>query len=52
MKVIIFVLDNLINNETLNKKLLKVYEDQNNIYIMSHNKEFNDNDLKNFEVII
>ena len=52
MKVMIFVLDNLIDNETLNKKLLKVYEDWNNMYIMSRNEEFDDNDLKNFEVII
>ena len=27
IKVMIFILDNLINDETLNKKLLKVYED-------------------------
>ena len=52
MKVMIFVLDNLIDNETLNKKLLKVYEVWNNMYIMSRNEEFDDNDLKNFEVII
>ena len=35
MKIMIFVLDNLINNEILNKKLLKVYEDWNSMYIMS-----------------
>ena len=52
MKVMIFVLDNLINDKTLNKKLLKVYENWNNIYIISCNEEFDDNDLKNFEVII
>jgi len=52
MKVMIFVLNNLINDESLNKKLLKVYEDWNNMYIISQNKNFDDNNLKIFEVII
>ena len=51
MKVMIFALDNLISDETLNKKLLKIYEDWNNIYIMSRYEEFTEEDLNNFEVI-
>lgn len=50
MKIMIFVLDNLISDETLNKKLLKIYEDWNNMYIMSRYEEYDENDLKNFEV--
>jgi hypothetical protein len=51
MKVMIFVLDNLIDNKTLNKKLLKIYEDWNNMYIISRYEEFDEKDLKEFEVI-
>ena len=51
MKVMIFVLDNLDINNSLNKKLLNLYEDWNNIYIMSRFEEFNDQNLKDFEVI-
>jgi len=51
MKVMIFALDNLISDETLNKKLLKIYEDWNNMYIMSRYEEFTEEDLNNFEVI-
>ena len=52
MKVIIFALNNLISNEMLNKKLLKLYEDWNNMYIMSRYKEFDEDELNNFEVKI
>jgi len=51
MKVMIFALDNLISDETLNKKLLKIYEDWNNMYIMSRYEEFTEEDLNNFKVI-
>jgi len=51
MKVMIFALDNLISDKTLNKKLLKIYEDWNNMYIMSRYEEFTEEDLNNFEVI-
>ena len=51
MKVIIFVLDNLISNEILSKKLLKLYKNWNNMYIMSRYEEYNKNNLNNFEVI-
>ena len=47
----IFVLDNLIDNKNLNKKLLKLYEDWNNMYIISRYEEFDKNNLKEFEVI-
>jgi hypothetical protein len=51
MKVMIFVLDNLISDESLNKKLLLLYESWNNMYIMSRYEEYDDNNLNNFEVI-
>ena len=51
MKVMIFVLDNLDISEALNKKLLNLYEVWNNMYIMSRSEEFNDQSLKDFEVI-
>ena len=50
MKVMIFALDDLVSDETLNKKLLKIYEDWNNMYIISRYEEFDENDLNNFEV--
>jgi hypothetical protein len=51
MKVMIFVLDNLDISEALNKNLLNLYEVWNNMYIMSRSKEFDDQSLKDFEVI-
>ena len=51
MKVMIFVLDNLDISEALNKKLLNLYEVWNNMYIMSWSEEFDDQSLKDFEVI-
>ena len=51
MKVMIFVLDNLDISEALNKKLLNLYEVWNNMYIMSRSEEFDDQTLKDFEVI-
>jgi len=51
MKVMIFVLDNLDISEALNKKLLNLYEVWNNMYIMSRSEEFDDQSLKDFEVI-
>ena len=51
MKVMIFVLDNLDISEALNKKLLNLYEVWNNMYIMSRFEEFDDQNLKDFEVI-
>src|SRR5260364_399448 len=51
MKVMIFVLDNLDISEALNKTLLNLYEVWNNIYIMSQFEEFDDQNLKDFEVI-
>ena len=50
MKVMIFVLDNLSISESLNKKLLKLYEDWNNMYIISRYEKFSDKDLNDFEV--
>lgn len=50
MKVMIFVLDNLDIGESIQNKLLKLYEDWNNMYILSRYEEFTDNDLIYFEV--
>src|SRR5260364_303379 len=50
MKVMIFVLDNLDIDESIQNKLLKLYEDWNNMYLLSRYEEFTDNDLKDFEV--
>ena len=50
MKVMIFVLDNLSIDESIQKKLLKLYKDWNSMYILSRNEEFSDNDLNDFEV--
>jgi hypothetical protein len=50
MKVMIFVLDNLNIGETIQKKLLKLYEDWNNMYLLSRSEEFTDSDLNEFEV--
>ena len=52
MKIMIFVLDDLVEDNTLNKKLMKVYEDWNNMYLMSRYEEFSKKDLENFEVIL
>ena len=50
MKVMIFVVDNLSIDESIQKKLLKLYKDWNNMYILSRNEEFSDSDLNDFEV--
>jgi hypothetical protein len=50
MKVMIFVLDNLDISESINNKLLKLYEDWNNMYILSRYEEYSNNDLNNFKV--
>ncbi|KAF0375119.1 hypothetical protein F8M41_012766 [Gigaspora margarita] len=50
MKVMIFVLDNLNIGKTIQKKLLKLYEVWNNMYILSHYEEFTESDLNDFEV--
>ena len=51
IKVMIFVLNNLNISEELNKALLNLYEVWNNMYIMSRFEEFDDQNLKDFEVI-
>ncbi|KAF0430077.1 hypothetical protein F8M41_005574 [Gigaspora margarita] len=48
----IFVLDNLDIDESIQNKLLKLYEDWNNMYLLSRYKEFTNNDLKDFENLI
>ena len=50
MKVMIFVLDNLDIDESVQNKLLKLYEDWNNMYLLSRYEEFTDSDLNDFEV--
>ena len=52
MKIMIFVLDDLTEDNDLNKILMKVYEDWNNMYSISRYKEFSEKDLENFEVIL
>jgi hypothetical protein len=52
MKIMIFVLDDLTEDNDLNKTLMKVYEDWNNMYLMSRYEEFSEKDLENFEVIL
>ncbi|KAF0377359.1 zn-finger domain-containing protein [Gigaspora margarita] len=51
IKVMIFVLDNLDISESLNNMLLNLYEVWNNMYIISRFEEFDDQNLKDFEVI-
>ena len=50
MKVMIFVLDNLNIGKTIQKKLLKLYENWNNMYLLSRSEEFTNSDLNDFEV--
>jgi hypothetical protein len=50
MKVMIFVLDNLNIGETIQDKLLELYESWNNMYLLSRSEEFSETDLKDFEV--
>ena len=50
MKVMIFVLDNLNISKTIQVKLMKLYENWNNMYLLSRNEEFSESDLVNFEV--
>jgi hypothetical protein len=52
MKIMIFVLDDLTEDNDLNKILMKVYEDWNNMYLISRYEEFSEKDLENFEVIL
>jgi hypothetical protein len=51
MKVMIFVLDNLISDKELNNNILKLYENWNYMYLMSRYEEFCETDLYNFEVL-
>ena len=52
MKVIIFVLDNLNISDSLSKKLLNLYKSWNNMYLISQYKEYDENELNQFEVSI
>ncbi|KAF0400285.1 hypothetical protein F8M41_009570 [Gigaspora margarita] len=52
MKIMIFVLDDLTEDNDLNKILMKVYEDWNNMYLISRYEEFSEKDLENFEKLI
>ena len=51
MKVMIFVLDDITEDREINKKLLKLFEDWNCMYLISRYEEFSESDLENFEVI-
>jgi hypothetical protein len=57
MKVMLFVVDNLydenkdgIDNFVDNDDLTELYEKWNEMYILSRYEEFNESDLKKFEV--
>ncbi|KAF0539692.1 hypothetical protein F8M41_006951 [Gigaspora margarita] len=52
MKVMIFILDNLNIGQTIQKKLLKLFEVWNNMYILSCYEEFTESDLNDFENLI
>ena len=57
MKVMIFVMDNLYENNKImknfisNKNLIKLYESWNKMYILSRFEEFSESDLAKFQVI-
>ena len=56
MKVIVFVIDNLYNDiqntefYISNKELTILYQEWNEMYIISRYEEFSESDLKKFEV--
>src|ERR1700716_3750032 len=57
MKVMVFVIDNLYNENTnsienfiINTDLAKVYEKWNNMYKISRYKTFKESDLSKFEI--
>ena len=50
MKVMIFVLDNLNISESIQVKLMELYENWNNMYLLSQFEEFSDSDLEELEV--
>jgi hypothetical protein len=56
MKVMIFVIDNLYNNQqnvecsVKNKELMMLYQEWNEMYLISRYEEFSESDLKKFEV--
>ena len=58
MKVMVFVIDNLYNNQqnielsTKNKELTSLYQEWNEMYLISRYEEFSESDLKKFEVCI
>ncbi|KAF0502914.1 hypothetical protein F8M41_019766 [Gigaspora margarita] len=52
MKVMIFILNNLNIDESIQNKILKLYKDWNNMYLLSRYEEFTDNDLKDFDNLI
>ena len=57
MKVMVFVIDNLYNNDIRNieffvenTELTILYQEWNEIYIISRYEEFSESDLKKFKV--
>ena len=50
MKVMIFVLDNLNISNTIQVQLMKLYENWNNMYLLSRSEEFSESNVVNFEV--
>jgi len=58
MKVMVFVIDNLYNNQqniersVKNKDLTTLYQEWNEMYLISRYEEFSESDLKKFEVCI
>jgi hypothetical protein len=54
MKVMVFVMDNLYNNNIQNaeiKELPIIYQEWNEMYIISRYEEYSESDLNKFEVL-
>lgn len=54
MKVMVFVIDNLYNDESFinNKELIILYQEWNEMYMMSRYEKFGESDLEKFKVKI
>jgi hypothetical protein len=52
MKIIVFVVDNLYNENNKIKDLVILYKMWNNMYLISRYKKFKESDLLKFEVYI
>jgi hypothetical protein len=52
MKVMVFIIDNLYNDESFinNKELIILYQEWNEMYMMSRYQKFGESDLEKFKV--